>query len=188
MEPEARTRFSSIELRLITGTTLRQLQYWSGDGILSPLMKGYHQKRWFDREDMVRAMVARQMRDRHFATRTIRNLLRQAGPAILEALAGEPWILLVTFYRNGDRRRSAEAVKRDQVIAWMKKADATGCFAIALDELATHVHQGIAWLRSAEGRRAARRRSGGRDSAGPVFRSPAKAPGNPDSRASDSRG
>ena len=195
---EERTRFTSNELIMVTGITLREMQYWSEQGILQPDLPGTGSKRWFDREDMVRAMAAKRMRARHFATRAIRDLLRRAGRAVLEALAGEPLIMLVTFkgeyLHNGYQSarpvgapRRAEVMPRDQVIDWMKKETA-GCFAIALDELAAHVHQGTAWLSSPAGRRAVRKRPGEKCPTGPAFRPLSSAPGSLRHRASGNHG
>lgn len=82
---EARS-FSSREVSLITGITMRQLQWWDERGIVSPERKD--SRRTYLLPQVLEIMAAAQLRRKGLSLQKIRRVLRLLRPKAAQCLPG----------------------------------------------------------------------------------------------------
>ena len=68
------TRFSSREVRALTGITLRQLQWWDERRIVVPAREGH--RRLYSEEDLAEVAVICELRRRGFSLQRVRKVMR----------------------------------------------------------------------------------------------------------------
>jgi len=67
-------RFSSNEVLALTGTTLRQLQWWDERGIVVPAREG--RNRMYSHEDLAEVAVLCELRKKGFSLQRVRKIMR----------------------------------------------------------------------------------------------------------------
>ena len=74
MTPDTESRFITSAVARIAGVTLRQLQWWDEQGLLSPAQDGH--SRMYERAEVLRALLIAELRARGFPLTKVRRLLR----------------------------------------------------------------------------------------------------------------
>lgn len=114
--PGERT-FSSADVSRLSGVSLRQLQWWDEQRVVSPRHEGH--KRIYLTGEVVEVSVIAELRRKGFSLQKIRRVLRflqrEMGKHIGEVLTGESELNLVTdgktVYLESDRDRIIEILK-----------------------------------------------------------------------------
>ncbi len=114
--PGERT-FSSADVSRLSGVSLRQLQWWDEQRVVSPRHEGH--KRIYLTGEVVEVSVIAELRRKGFSLQKIRRVLRflqrEMGKHIGEVLNGEGELNLVTdgktVYLESDRDRVIEILK-----------------------------------------------------------------------------
>lgn len=109
--------FSSADVSRLSGVSLRQLQWWDEQRVVSPRHEGH--KRIYLTEEVVEVSVIAELRRKGFSLQKIRRVLRflqrEMGKHIGEVLKGEGELNLVTDGRTvhleSDRDRIIEILK-----------------------------------------------------------------------------
>jgi len=100
---EGRTEtFSSLEVAEITGVSLRQLQWWDEQGVVSPVQRGH--KRIYQLHEMIEIGLITELRRKGVSLQKIRKVLRflqkQLGKGLFEAVRNGNEVHLLTDGKN----------------------------------------------------------------------------------------
>ncbi|HEY7099216.1 MAG TPA: MerR family transcriptional regulator [Terriglobales bacterium] len=91
-------RFSSNDIVVLTGITLRQLQWWDERGIVVPLRQGHRRVYLF--EDLSEIAVICELRQRGFSLQRVRTVVRflqrEFGKRLAETVSGKSDYHLLT--------------------------------------------------------------------------------------------
>src|SRR5215831_19271331 len=91
-------RFSSNDIAVLTGITLRQLQWWDERGIVVPLRQGH--RRVYRFEDLSEIAVICELRQRGFSLQRVRTVVRflqrEFGKRLAETVSGKSDYHLLT--------------------------------------------------------------------------------------------
>lgn len=68
-------RYTTNDVARVAAVTLRQLQWWDENRLLSPAMEGHH--RLYTQGEMFTAMLFRELRERGFSLTVIKNIHRK---------------------------------------------------------------------------------------------------------------
>ena len=100
---EGRTEtFSSVEVAEITGVSLRQLQWWDEQGVVSPVQRGH--KRIYQLHEVIEIGLITELRKKGVSLQKIRKVLRflqkQLGKGLFEAVRNGNEVHLLTDGKN----------------------------------------------------------------------------------------
>jgi DNA-binding transcriptional MerR regulator len=113
---EARS-FTSADVSRLAGVSLRQLQWWDEQKVVSPRHEGH--KRLYDLPEVVEVSVIAELRHKGFSLQKIRRVLRflqrEMGKRLADILAPESEIHLLTdgrsIYLEQDHARIIDLIK-----------------------------------------------------------------------------
>lgn len=113
-------RFTSREVAVLTGTTLRQLQWWDERGIVKPARDGH--RRLYSLDDMSEIAVIGEMRQRGFSLQRMRKVIRflqkEFGQRLAETVSGNSEYHLLTdgkrFYLETSARQIVDILKNSK--------------------------------------------------------------------------
>lgn len=104
--------FTSREVVRLTGTTLRQLQWWDERGIVRPARQG--RRRVYSMEDLSEVAVICELRDRGFSLQRMRKVVRflrqEFGKRLAETVSGASEYHLLTDGRTLYLETSAQQI------------------------------------------------------------------------------
>jgi DNA-binding transcriptional MerR regulator len=104
--------FTSNEVVILTGITLRQLQWWDERGIVAPAREGH--KRVYSLDDLAEVAVICDLRQRGFSLQKIRAVIRflqkELGKRLVETVTAASEYHLLTDGRHIYLEDSARAV------------------------------------------------------------------------------
>lgn len=100
---EGRTEtFSSLDVAEITGVSLRQLQWWDEQGVVSPVQRGH--KRIYQLHEVIEIGLITELRKKGVSLQKIRKVLRflqkQLGKGLFEAVRNGNEVHLLTDGKN----------------------------------------------------------------------------------------
>lgn len=109
--------YSSADVSRLSGVSLRQLQWWDEQKVVSPRHDGH--KRIYDMAEVVEVSVIAELRRKGFSLQKIRRVLRflqkEMGKRLADILAPESDIHLLTdgkhIYLEEDHTRIVEVIK-----------------------------------------------------------------------------
>jgi len=109
--------FTSSEISEVTGVSLRQLQWWDEQKVVSPRHEGH--KRLYLAEEAIEIAVIAELRRKGFSLQKIRRVLRflqkEMGKRLVEILSSASDIHLVTdgksIYLEGDNNLIIDILK-----------------------------------------------------------------------------
>jgi DNA-binding transcriptional MerR regulator len=111
-EAHLKQEFTSRDVVRLTGTTLRQLQWWDERGIVSPGRQG--RRRVYSMEDLSEVAVICELRDRGFSLQRMRKVVRflhqEFGKRLAEIVSGTSDYHLLTDGRNLYLETSAQQI------------------------------------------------------------------------------
>ncbi len=94
--------FSSQDVSEITGVSLRQLQWWDEQGVVSPVQHGH--KRIYQLHELVEVALITELREKGISLQKIRRVLRflekELGKGLLEAIRNGEEVHLLTDGKN----------------------------------------------------------------------------------------
>ena len=94
--------FSSQDVAEITGVSLRQLQWWDEQGVVSPVQQGH--KRIYQLSELVEVGLITELREKGISLQKIRRVLRflekELGKGLLEAVRNGDEVHLLTDGKN----------------------------------------------------------------------------------------
>ena len=94
--------FSSLVVSRITGVSLRQLQWWDEQGVVSPVQRGH--KRMYQIHEVVEIAMITELRRKGISLQKIRRVLRflqkELGKGLFEAVENGNEVHLLTDGRN----------------------------------------------------------------------------------------
>jgi DNA-binding transcriptional MerR regulator len=94
--------FSSLEVSRITSVSLRQLQWWDEQGVVSPVQRGH--KRMYQMHEVVEIAMITELRRKGISLQRIRRVLRflqkELGKGLFEAVENGSEVHLLTDGRN----------------------------------------------------------------------------------------
>ena len=100
-DPSAAT-FSSQDVAEITGVSLRQLQWWDEQGVVSPIQHGH--KRTYQLHELVEISLITELRRKGISLQKIRRVLRflhkELGKGLFEAVRNGEEVHLLTDGKN----------------------------------------------------------------------------------------
>jgi DNA-binding transcriptional MerR regulator len=100
-QPPAET-FSSQDVTRITGVSLRQLQWWDEQGVVSPIQRGH--KRLYQLHEVVEVSLISELRRKGISLRKIRRVLKylkkEMGNGLLDSLRNGRESHLLTDGKN----------------------------------------------------------------------------------------
>ena len=95
-------RYSSLDVSRLSGVSLRQLQWWDEEGVVSPAHSGH--KRLYQPEELIEVAVIAELRRKGFSLQKIRRVLRflqkEMGKRLFESVKNGAEIHLLTDGRN----------------------------------------------------------------------------------------
>lgn len=102
-QSEGRTEtFSSLDVAEITGVSLRQLQWWDEQGVVSPVQRGH--KRIYQLHEVIEIGLITELRRKGVSLQKIRKVLRflqkQLGKGLFEAVRNGNEVHLLTDGKN----------------------------------------------------------------------------------------
>jgi DNA-binding transcriptional MerR regulator len=104
--------FTSKEVVALTGISLRQLQWWDEQGIVTPAREGH--RRIYSRDDVAEVAVLCELRQRGFSLQKIRRVIRfvqkEMGKRLVETVGAATEYHLLTDGRHIYLEDSARAV------------------------------------------------------------------------------
>jgi len=114
------TRFSSREVRALTGITLRQLQWWDERRIVVPARDG--RRRLYSGEDLAEIAVICELRGRGFSLQRVRKVMRflqrEFGKRLAETVTGSSDYHLLTdgntLYLETSTRQIVDILKNSR--------------------------------------------------------------------------
>ncbi len=90
--------FSSLDVSRITGVSLRQLQWWDEQGVVSPQQRGH--KRLYELHEVVEVALITELRQKGISLQKIRKVLKflhkELGTGLFEAVQNGNEIHLLT--------------------------------------------------------------------------------------------
>lgn len=109
--------FSSADVGRLSGVSLRQLQWWDEQKVVSPRHEGH--KRIYLTEEVVEVSVIAELRRKGFSLQKIRRVLRflqrEMGKKLVEVMNGSGELNLLTdgkaIYLESDRDKVIEVLK-----------------------------------------------------------------------------
>ncbi len=115
--PTGGKTFSSADVSRLSGVSLRQLQWWDEQKVVSPRHEGH--KRVYHMEEVVEVSVIAELRRKGFSLQKIRRVLRvvqrEMGKHIDQVMSGEAELHLLTdgktVHLESDRDRIIEQLK-----------------------------------------------------------------------------
>jgi DNA-binding transcriptional MerR regulator len=117
--PPANGSYPSSDVARISGVSLRQLQWWDEQNVVSPRHDGH--KRVYLPNEVIEVTVIAELRRKGFSLQKIRRVLRylqrEMGKRLSDALAGESEVHLLT-----DGKSIYLEESRDRVIDLLKNA------------------------------------------------------------------
>jgi DNA-binding transcriptional MerR regulator len=113
-------RFTSRKVAALTGTTLRQLQWWDEHGIVRPAREGH--RRLYSLDDMSEIAVISEMRQRGFSLQRMRKVVRflqkEFGQSLAATVGGNSEYHLLTdgkrFYVETSARQIVDILKNSK--------------------------------------------------------------------------
>jgi DNA-binding transcriptional MerR regulator len=95
-------QYSSQEVARVAGVSLRQLQWWDEQGVVSPRHSGH--KRLYELEEVIEVAVIAELRRKGFSLQKIRRVLkflqREMGKRLFESVQNGAEIHLLTDGKN----------------------------------------------------------------------------------------
>jgi DNA-binding transcriptional MerR regulator len=94
--------YSSNEVSKITGVSLRQLQWWDEQGVVSPIQRGH--RRMYQLHEVIEVSLITELRAKGISLQKIRRVLgflkNELGAAFLDAIQGGGEVHLITDGEN----------------------------------------------------------------------------------------
>jgi DNA-binding transcriptional MerR regulator len=114
------SRFTSHDVAALTGTTLRQLQWWDERGIVVPARQGH--RRLYSTEDLAEVAVICELRSRGFSLQRVRKVMRflqrEFGRRLAETASGSSEYHLLTdgqtLYLETSARQIVDLLKNSR--------------------------------------------------------------------------
>ena len=103
--------FTSLDVSKVSGVSLRQLQWWDEQGVVSPAHSGH--RRLYQQEEVIEVTVIAELRRKGFSLQKIRRVLRflqkEMGKRLFESVKNGAEIHLLTdgkniYLEDNDRR------------------------------------------------------------------------------------
>ena len=117
---DSKETFSSLDVSNMTGVSLRQLQWWDEQGVVSPIQKGH--RRMYQMHEVVEVGLITELRRKGVSLQKIRKVLRylkeEKGAQFLSAVADGNEVHLLT---DGDRLYLEDSHK--SIVDILKNAD-----------------------------------------------------------------
>ncbi len=103
LDPDLPTEtFSSLDVSRATGVSLRQLQWWDEQGVVSPVQRGH--KRLYQLHEVVEIAMITELRRKGISLQKIRRVLRflqkELGKGLFEAVENGSEVHLLTDGKN----------------------------------------------------------------------------------------
>jgi DNA-binding transcriptional MerR regulator len=104
-------RYTSLEVARVSGVSLRQLQWWDEQGVVSPTHAGH--RRLYSPEEVIEVAVIAELRHKGFSLQKIRRVLKflqkEMGKRLFESVKNGAEIHLLTdgkniYLEDSDRR------------------------------------------------------------------------------------
>lgn len=90
--------FSSNDVAKVTGVSLRQLQWWDEQGVVSPVQRGH--RRMYQLHEVIEVSLITELRTKGVSLQKIRKVLgflkNELGPQFIEAVQGGGEVHLLT--------------------------------------------------------------------------------------------
>lgn len=100
-EPSSET-FTSLDVARITGVSLRQLQWWDEQGVVSPMQRGH--RRLYQLREVIEIALITELRRKGISLQKIRRVLRflqkELGKGLFEAVQNGNEVHLLTDGKN----------------------------------------------------------------------------------------
>ena len=100
--PPSGEAYTSLDVSRISGVSLRQLQWWDEQSVVSPTHSGH--KRLYEPEEVIEVAVIAELRRKGFSLQKIRRVLRflqkEMGKRLFESVKNGAEIHLLTDGRN----------------------------------------------------------------------------------------
>jgi DNA-binding transcriptional MerR regulator len=100
--PAAGESYTSLDVSRLSGVSLRQLQWWDEQGVVSPSHSGH--KRLYEPEEVVEVAVIAELRRKGFSLQKIRRVLKflqkEMGKRLFESVKNGAEVHLLTDGRN----------------------------------------------------------------------------------------
>ena len=94
--------FSSLDVSKMTGVSLRQLQWWDEQGVVSPIQRGH--RRIYQLHEVIEVSMITELRSKGISLQKIRKVLkflkREMGGRFLQTIRGEGETHLLTDGEN----------------------------------------------------------------------------------------
>ena len=109
--PELPGRYTSLEVSKVSGVSLRQLQWWDEQGVVSPDHTGH--RRLYSTEEVIEVAVIAELRRKGFSLQKIRRVLKflqkEMGKRLFDSVNNGAEIHLLTdgkaiYLEDSDRR------------------------------------------------------------------------------------
>ncbi|SRR5579883_495440 len=103
--------YTSLDVARVSGVSLRQLQWWDEQGVVSPSHSGH--RRLYRREEVIAVAVIAELRRKGFSLQKIRRVLKflekEMGKGLFESVKNGVEVHLLTdgrniYLENDDRR------------------------------------------------------------------------------------
>ena len=109
--PRPTGTFTSHDVTRITGVTLRQLQWWDEQGVVSPMQRGH--RRLYQRHEVIEVSLITELRRKGISLQKIRHVLKflqkELGKGLFESVRNGSEVHLLTdgknLYLEDDHRR-----------------------------------------------------------------------------------
>jgi DNA-binding transcriptional MerR regulator len=114
---QAADHYTSLDVSRVSGVSLRQLQWWDEQGVVSPSHTGH--RRLYQPEEVIEVAVIAELRRKGFSLQKIRRVLRflqkEMGKRLFESVKNGAEIHLLTdgknIYLEDDDRRIINILK-----------------------------------------------------------------------------
>jgi len=115
--PQPGERYTSQDVSRVSGVSLRQLQWWDEQGVVSPTHSGH--KRLYQPEEVIEVAVIAELRRKGFSLQKIRRVLKflqkEMGKRLFESVKNGAEIHLLTdgknIYLEDNERRIVNILK-----------------------------------------------------------------------------
>jgi DNA-binding transcriptional MerR regulator len=115
--PQSGGRYTSLDVSKVSGVSLRQLQWWDEQGVVSPSHSGH--KRLYLPEEVIEVAVIAELRRKGFSLQKIRRVVKflqkEMGKRLFESVKNGAEVHLLTDGRNiyleDDDRRIVNILK-----------------------------------------------------------------------------
>ncbi len=112
--------YSSNEVSKITGVSLRQLQWWDEQGVVSPIQRGH--RRMYQLHEVIEVSLITELRAKGISLQKIRKVLgflkNELGGEFIEAVQGDGEVHLLTdgenLYLESNHRTIVDILKNSK--------------------------------------------------------------------------